>query len=84
MRSNQGFYKRPNEHFRGCRHAKHQKTTDGRSRNFSHVAAADMAAAVKVGQTAPDFSVESIDSGSTIRLSDFRGRRVLLITWASW
>ena len=39
---------------------------------------------VKVGEPAPDFSVPSLDGGKTIRLSDFRGRRVLVFTWASW
>ncbi len=39
---------------------------------------------VKVGQPAPDFSVPTLDDGKTVRLSDFRGRRVLIFTWASW
>ena len=33
--------------------------------------------------TAPDF--ELLDrEGRTVRLSDFRGKKVLLVTWASW
>ncbi|MHB8216747.1 MAG: TlpA family protein disulfide reductase [Candidatus Sulfotelmatobacter sp.] len=32
---------------------------------------------------APDFSLESLD-GSTTRLSDFRGKAVLLNFWATW
>lgn len=32
---------------------------------------------------APDFSLPDID-GAVHRLSDFRGRKVLLATWASW
>ena len=39
---------------------------------------------MSVGQPAPDFAVQSLDGGRTIRLSDFRGRRVLILTWASW
>ncbi len=39
---------------------------------------------VKVGERAPDFSVPSLDGRTTVRLSDFRGRRVLIFTWASW
>jgi peroxiredoxin len=39
---------------------------------------------VKVGEPAPDFAVPSLDGEKTIRLSDFRGRRVLIFTWASW
>jgi cytochrome c biogenesis protein CcmG/thiol:disulfide interchange protein DsbE len=36
-----------------------------------------------VGQPAPDFQLETIDGGS-VRLSDFRGRPVVLNFWASW
>jgi len=32
---------------------------------------------------APDFSLESLD-GTTMRLSDFRGKAVLLNFWATW
>jgi len=39
---------------------------------------------VRVGEPAPDFSVPTLDGKSTVRLSDFRGRRVLIFTWASW
>jgi len=39
---------------------------------------------VKVGEPAPDFAVASLDGRSTIHLSDFRGRRVLIFTWATW
>ena len=35
------------------------------------------------GQTAPDFTLESLD-GKTVRLSDFRGKGVLLNFWATW
>jgi hypothetical protein len=39
---------------------------------------------VKIGEPAPDFAVPSLDGQRTIRLSDFRGRRLLIFTWASW
>ncbi len=39
---------------------------------------------VKVGGPAPDFFVPALDGDRAIRLSDFRGRRVLIFTWASW
>lgn len=39
---------------------------------------------ISIGQTAPDFAVQSLNGTQTIRLSDFRGRRVLIFTWASW
>lgn len=42
------------------------------------------AAPLSIGQPAPDFAVQSLNGGRTIRLSDFRGRRVLIFTWASW
>ena len=35
------------------------------------------------GAAAPDFSLEALD-GKTIRLSDFRGKAVLLNFWATW
>jgi AhpC/TSA family len=44
----------------------------------------DAAGGVSLGQSAPDFVVQSLDGDRTIRLSDFRGRRVLIFTWASW
>ncbi len=39
---------------------------------------------VKAGDPAPDFTVPLLDGERTVRLSDFRGRRVLIFTWASW
>ena len=35
------------------------------------------------GQSVPDFSLKDID-GNTVKLSDFRGKTVLLLFWASW
>jgi peroxiredoxin len=35
-------------------------------------------------QMAPDFSLTSLDGKSTIRLSDYRGKAVLLNFWATW
>jgi thiol-disulfide isomerase/thioredoxin len=35
------------------------------------------------GKVAPDFSLESLD-GKTVRLSDFRGKAVLVNFWATW
>lgn len=34
-------------------------------------------------RVAPDFAVKD-RKGGTVRLSDFRGRKILLLTWASW
>lgn len=35
------------------------------------------------GQSVPDFTLNDI-SGKSVRLSDFRGKTVLLLFWASW
>ena len=40
-------------------------------------------AQVKVGDKAPDFAMASIN-GDTIRLSQFKGKYVLIDFWASW
>lgn len=34
-------------------------------------------------RTAPDFAVPD-RAGKTVRLTDFRGRKILLLSWASW
>ncbi len=39
--------------------------------------------AVRIGDPAPDFSLQSLE-GRDVRLSDSRGKRVLLFLWASW
>jgi peroxiredoxin len=36
-----------------------------------------------VGDTAPDFTLPSLD-GDPVSLSDYRGKRVALFMWASW
>ena len=38
----------------------------------------------RVGQTHPDFLLPSITDGRPVTLSQFRGRKVLLIHLASW
>lgn len=43
----------------------------------------DLGTLVEVGELAPDFTVDQID-GSPVRLSDLRGRVVLLTFFSSW
>ena len=38
---------------------------------------------VKVGDVAPDFALRSLDD-EEVRLSDYRGKRLVLFMWASW
>ena len=58
---------------------------DGGSMNFAfnpeEVSAG--ASPARVGQFAPNFKVIRLD-GSLVSLADFRGKRVLINSWASW
>jgi peroxiredoxin len=38
---------------------------------------------LREGQAAPEFALDTLD-GKTVRLADFRGKRVLINFWASW
>ncbi|MFE4709826.1 MULTISPECIES: peroxiredoxin family protein [unclassified Paenibacillus] len=38
---------------------------------------------IEKGQVAPDFTLQDL-SGNPVRLSDFRGKRVMLNFWATW
>lgn len=38
----------------------------------------------KVGDVAPDFELEEINSGEMIKLSDYKGKLVILTFWATW
>ena len=38
---------------------------------------------LKAGTQAPDFTLQDID-GNTVKLSDFQGRNVVLVFWATW
>ena len=40
--------------------------------------------APKVGEKHPDFTLPRIDDGAPVSLSNFRGKKVLLIQFASW
>ncbi len=38
---------------------------------------------IEVGQMVPDVTLTDMD-GKAVRLSEFRGKKVILFTWASW
>src|SRR5699024_4315101 len=38
---------------------------------------------IEKGDTAPDFTLDTLD-GETVKLSDYRGKKVLVNFWASW
>lgn len=40
--------------------------------------------APRVGELHPDFVLPRIDTGEPLRLSQFRGKRVLIVHFASW
>lgn len=40
--------------------------------------------APEAGEPHPDFVLPRIDNGQPLRLSDFRGQKVLLLHFASW
>lgn len=40
--------------------------------------------APKLGQRHPDFTLPAIDDRRPVALSDFRGKKVLLIQFSSW
>lgn len=42
------------------------------------------APAARVGAFAPDFTLPALEDGRPLRLSDFRGRAVVINFWATW
>jgi len=52
----------------------------------SHVlAAGDTAMRLKVGEKAPDFSLKDVMTGKTVTLSEFAGKKVVMLEfWATW
>lgn len=39
---------------------------------------------IEIGDHAPDFETVTMDDGETVRLSDFKGEKILLNFWATW
>lgn len=48
------------------------------------VSSAALCQSPAVGDRHPDFTLPSIADGKPVSLSDFRGKKVLLIQFASW
>jgi len=65
------------------RHAGRPVVHDAASRLWVLGGGADHRAAALRSPNAPDFELPDLD-GHLHRLSDYRGRRVFLATWASW
>lgn len=59
------------------------KKDDHSNASFHEEKIASAPVGVELGYAAPDFELMTID-GETARLSDFRGKKVLLNMWASW
>ena len=61
-------------------------TATGQQENLTSQNAVQIAQQYKPvkGQPHPDFILPSIEHGKTIQLSDYRGKKVLLLHFASW
>ncbi len=42
-----------------------------------------LSAGINLGDTHPEFALPDLD-GHTVRLSDYRGKQLLIFMWASW
>lgn len=56
-----------------------------RSTNFinSNEEVSDLVVGLRKGNIAPDFEIETLN-GERVKLSDYRGKRIMLNFWASW
>ena len=50
----------------------------------SRAASTNVSASARVGSAAADFALVDASTGKLVRLSDFRGHRVVLNFWATW
>jgi len=68
----------------GCMGGSRNFSAAGESKaNASPAPAASTSAAPRVGNEAPDFALEDLN-GQTVRLSDLRGKPILINFWATW
>lgn len=63
-------------------HLKQPVAAEPDARVFSFGPVPQLASGLAAGE-APDFALPD-RTGKTVRLSDFRGKKVLLLAWASW
>ena len=59
------------------------EVADSTTRTWSYGEMPVLRGAFLESRMAPDFAVPD-RNGKTVRLSDFRGKKVLVVTWASW
>ncbi|MDL4839671.1 peroxiredoxin family protein [Aquibacillus rhizosphaerae] len=63
---------------------KEELSTEGNQSNSTNeVESTGATVGLEVGNLAPDFKLQTLN-GETVKLSDFRGRRVMLNFWATW
>lgn len=58
-------------------------TSEYENANIGEKAIESNEVGIRKGQLAPDFELKTLD-GETVRLSDYKGQRVMLNFWATW
>ncbi|WP_060209982.1 peroxiredoxin family protein [Sporosarcina koreensis] len=59
------------------------KTSEYENGNIGEKSVESDEVGIRKGQLAPDFELKTLD-GKTIKLSDYKGQRVMLNFWATW
>ncbi len=83
------FVKQPNDTSNSSKNEEIE-TTNSDNKVDSDVAAGEesdkadeITVGLEIGNAAPDFQLQTLD-GSTVKLSDYRGKRVMVNFWATW